>query len=415
MKSLIKIGVFLLGPVFLMLLSGNAMGQKGMIRIGKMRVIPNLSIKTIYDDNIYLGNGTNNSTELKENDWIIHISPSIRITQSLTGRGNIRLGYRGNITNYNENDNNDWDTHSGLLNLDYKAPGGIFLGLDMVFTYTEDPFSSINQFKLGVPQTERWSNNLHTRMGYDFGNRLRLLGYFNYYKQDYEQTEDFSQDYYHNEFGTGLQFRLLPKTWGFFRYHFGERDYNTHPAGTGVTETNDSDFDWQRINMGLAWEATARLTGELNLGYQWENYDNLTDVNGNRYQDRNTLIAATSLSLKASPTTRLALSLTRALRESASDTNEFFYDTGFGLNLQRTIIPKFFLTVGGIYILNEYNLPVNEPREDDNYRANIGLEYKIRDWLKAGAGYHYKQKESNNLDFEYRDNQFMIFITAGPY
>ncbi|MBW2002183.1 MAG: outer membrane beta-barrel protein, partial [Deltaproteobacteria bacterium] len=210
------------------------------------------------------------------------------------------------------------------------------------------------------------------------------------------------------EFGAGFQMRLLPKTWAFFRYYFGERDYFTHPAGTGVNGANDSDFGWNRVNFGLTWESGAKLEGELNLGYQFMDYENTVDVEGDRYDDKDTWIAATSITYTATPTLGLALRLTRALRETGSGDNEYFEDTGIGINIKKVIQPKFTLTVGGVYSVNDYNIP----REDDIYRFDAGLDYQIRERLTAGVDYRYKKQDSNYSENDYTDTQLIISFNA---
>jgi len=406
-----KRGIIIPGLVIsiVMLLSLQLMAQGGNINIGKLKVIPGLTIQELYDDNIFLGNGSNNTTELKESDWITHVMPTLGFNYSLQERGNLSLGYLGDFAYYIDNDNNDWQTHKCMFNLNYKAPGGIIIDINTIHTDAEDPYGSLEGYGRGL-KTERSNNDLKTKIGYDFGNRFKILAYYNYYKQDYDLERDYTQDYDVNEFGIGCQMRLLPNTWGFFRYHFGERDYFTHRVGTGVTESNDSDFEWNRVNFGLTWDIRAKLAGELNFGYQWKDYNNLTDVNGNRYEDKDTWIAATSITYRATPTIALALKITRALRDTGSNDNEYFEDTGIGINLQKVILSKFTLTVGGVHNKNNYNVPLSKPREDDNYRVNIGLVYQIQDRLTAGIDYKHKKKDSNYAENDYTDKQFMISL-----
>lgn len=392
-----------------MMVSSQVSAQGGRIKSGKMTVIPGLTIQEVYDDNIYLQNGTNTTTELKESDLITHLMPEIGLRYDLSERGTFDLAYDGDLAYYRDNDENNWQTHRGTLGFDYRAPGGIILGLNNVYTDTEDPYGNLEQYRTGL-KTERWGNNLMAQVGYEIGSRSRIFAYYNYYKQDYKLARDYTQDYQVNEVGLGYQMRVLPKTWLFARFHLGERDYYTHPQGTGVTEANDSDFMWRRVNAGLTWDTGAKLSGELNLGYQWREHDNLADVAGDQYQDKDTWIAATSMTYALRPTTTLALHFTRALRQTASDTNEYFEDTGIGLGLRQKILAKYTVTAGVAYSVNDYNKPVPKAREDDNYNANIGMNYQIRDWLSAGADYRHKRKDSNYPENDYTDNQFLIFI-----
>ncbi len=394
----------------LLLESAQLMAQEGRIRIGKLKVVPSITLQGVHDDNIYLGNGTNNTNEIEESDWITHFQPALLFDYTLTGRGSLKLGYQGDWAYYGENEQNDWDTQNGFFNLDYKAPGGLILGFNDRYSDAEDPYGSLNEYGLGQPQTARWSNDLKSKIGYEFSKRFRMFTYYNTFTQDYDELKDFTQDYYEYEYGIGAQVRVLPKTWGFTRYHYGSRNYNSHPAGTGSNRANDSDYDWHRVNAGLTWDSGAKLQGELNFGYQWKNYDNLLDAFGNRYDDDDTWIANTSLNYSATATTTLSGSITRRLTESSSVTNEYNETTGFGLTLQQILYTKFTLGAGVNYSINDYNLPIINPREDDNYRFNLDLLYRIQTWLNAGMGYSYNRKDSNYVTNDYTDNRFTISL-----
>jgi uncharacterized protein (PEP-CTERM system associated) len=53
---------------------------------------------------------------------------------------------------------------------------------------------------------------------------------------------------------------------------------------------------------------------------------------------------------------------------------------------------------------------VSEKREDDNYTANVGLDYKIQEWITVGVAYNYKEKDSSDSINDYKDNQFVATI-----
>lgn len=389
-------------------LTNHALTRGGRIHSGNLKIIPGFAIQGVHDDNIYLGNRDNTPQEEEESDWITHLMPLLLFDYSLAERGSLNFGYRGDFAYYNDNDENDWTRHEGILRLDYGSPGGLILGLDNLFVNTEDPYSSENEFLLGQPQVERWYDRLNTTIGFDFSDQLKVFTYYNFYKQEYDEAVDFSQDYKYHEFGAGTQIRLHPKTWGFFRYHYGERDYYTHRGL--VTDSNDSDSDYHRVNVGLIWDADAKLGGELNLGYQWKSYDNSTDVNGNPYDDENTWIARTLISYEAAPTTTLGLGLARALREAGADTNEYYEDTGISLNVQQVLTEKLILHVGGIYSNQDYNMFRSQKREDDNYKVKIDLNYQVQDWLSAQVGYQYWDKDSDQEAYDFTDKQFMVSV-----
>jgi len=406
-----KKGIFIVGfgVSISILLFSQVMAQGDRIRFGNLKIIPDITLQEVYDDNIYLGRGTNSTTELKESDVITHIMPSLGLDYSLHERGNVSFNYTGDLAYYNDNNKNDWQTHKGEFNFNYQAPGGIILDINTIHTDAEDPYGNLELYRIGL-KTERQGNDLKAKIAYSLGNRFQILGYYNRYKQDYDLERDYTQDWDVNEFGAGFQMRLLPKTWAFFRYYFGERDYFTHRGN--VTESNDSDFGWNRVNFGLTWESGAKLGGELNFGYQLMDYENAVDAEGDRYDGKDTWIAATSLTYSATPTIGLALSLTRALRETGSGDNEYFEDTGIGINIKKVIKSKFIFTVGSVYSVNDYNIPLTRPREDHIFKVNIGLDYLIQDWLTASVGYRYEGRDSNYWENEYNDTQFIISLSA---
>ena len=381
--------------------------ESGKIHMGDLKIVPSLTLGSVYDDNIFLGNGSNSPGEEESSDWILRLMPGLLLDYGFGPRGRFRVGYRGDLAYYDDHSRNDWQTHEGLLDLDYRSPGGLIVRAINVYTDAEDPYSSENEYELGR-KIERWHNNLKTRVGFDFRNRFKVLAFYNYYKQDYDQREDFTQDYDCDEFGAGVEMRLLPKTWGFIRYHYGEREYFSHREG--VTEENDSDFSWHRMNAGLTWEPGAKLSGELNVGYQWKDYDNKANKDGYIYDDRNTWIASTMISYRPSLTRVLSFSMIRALREVGSNTDEYFEDTGVGLSLQQVFLDRIRLSVGTILSQNDYNVFDDRRRKDDNYKVNIGLDYSVRDWLHTGLSYSYWRKDSSITRYDFTDNRFMVTI-----
>lgn len=388
--------------------------QGGKIKFGNLSVIPGVTVQGLYDDNIYRGNGKDypgdpakTLAEKKESDWITHVKPGLLLSYELPERGYINLGYQGDFAFYKTNDNNNWKNNQGNFDVNYLAPGGLIVGINELYVKAEDPYGSADQYNLGRV-TKRYYNDLKTKVGYTVMSNFRSFLYFNNYKQKYDNSLfDYSQDYTDNEYGIGAESRFLPKTWGFLRYHYGTRKYDTNAPGQ--SDAFNSDSKWHRVNAGLTWDPGAKLSGEVNVGYQWRKYDHqFTDVlQTTQREDKNTWIAATAINFMPTEGTLIVLNITRAIRSTASDTNEQFVDTGIGLTLQQKLLLKLTLNAGVTYSRNEYNVPVGSERTDKNYLANIGLDYHIQDWMTFGIGYNYNRKDSNIDIQEFTDNQYM--------
>jgi len=394
--------------LLLLVASSGAFAEGGKIRFGNLALIPGLSVQGIHDDNIYLGDGSNTVGEKEESDWITHAKPGMMLELTFPDRGKMMAGYQGDFAYYSDNSDNDWETHKGLFSLNYDSPGGLIAGINNTYADAEDPYGSAEQYGIGT-LTKRWNNDLVSKVGFNFSDRFKILAFYNYYKQDYDNdVRDYTQDYYSNEGGAGFEVKVMPKTWMFLRYYYGTQKYFTHRSG--VTSSNDASFDWQRANAGLGWDSGAKLAGELNFGYQWKSYDNRLDVNGNQYDDRNTWIASTSVDFMPTETTTLSVSIARALRQSGSDSNDYFEDTGYGFSVSQKILSKLLVKAGYNYSENDYFVG---NRKDDNHTLNASLQFElIKDILKAGAEYKYMEKNSNDPGSDYEDNQFIISFDA---
>lgn len=396
--------------------------EGGRFSIGNLKIIPGLGLSGVYDDNIFLGNGyTNNPNnpdttvngKLKkplESDYIFHVNPGILLNYDLGERGRLNLGYEGNWAFYKDFTVQNWNNQRGIIDFDYKAPGGLIAGLLNVYNNGNDPYGDATQFGLGYTK-KRWNNNMNTKLGWDFFNRFKVIGYYNFYKQKYRDDRDSTQNWTDNIFGIGFEMRVMPKTSAFLRYHYGAQDYNDD----FIDSANDASNKRNRVMGGLAWDGGGKLGGELSLGWVWLDYDNDFDTNGIPYKNRNTWAAATSIDYRATATTALTFNLSRGIISTGAARQEYYDDTQVGINVSQDLLYKFSATGGFTYGRNDYNTlnyQGTEDRKDNNYNFNVGLKYKIQSWLNAGIRYRLMRKDSNDVTQTFTDNQVMLTIGA---
>ena len=260
---------------------------------------------------------------------------------------------------------------------------------------------------------QRWRNDLNGNLGWNFSDRFKVLGYYNYFKQKYQDIEDYSQNFTEKEFGFGLDTKVLPRTWAFLNYHHGSQIYDT--AWGNVTQKNNASNQWDRVNVGLKWDSGAKLGGQVDFGYEWLRFDNDFDPQGNPYKNQNTWVAATAVSYRATSTSTLSLTLNRGIRPTGANKAEFYDDTLAGIGLNQDLPYKFSGSAGLYYSRNDYNTLNDlgtEDRVDNNYNANAGLAYRIRAWLNAGLGYRFMRKDSNSFSQSFTDHQVMVTLGA---
>ena len=313
-------------------------GEEGKISIGNLQIVPSVRLGGVYDSNIYLSNSYMNNPNNpgavgpngqllrpEESDYIFHVMPGLLLNYKMPERGALKLGYQGDWAFYNEFTSQNWNNQTGFLDFDYKAPSGLIAGVKNVYRIGNDPYGDASQVGLGYTQ-DRWTNRTNVKVGWEFSDRFRVLGYYNWYKQKYKDERDFTQNWADNEGGVGFEMKVMPKTWAFVRYHYGAQDFDDQPeyvlgVPNPVNTNNDASNKWSRVSAGLAWDGGGKLGGELNFGYQWLSFDNDYDAAGTQYENRNTWVAATSINYQATSTTQLTLNLNRAIRPTGAGFN----------------------------------------------------------------------------------------------
>ena len=397
------------GLLFLICTAAKASAQQREIRLGHLSVIPSLSLEEFYDDNIYLGNGSNRTTELKEADWITHAKPGLLFDYTLDGRGKIKLGYEGDFAKYEKNSINNWRTNVGLLDVDYYAPGGLIVKIKNMFTDAEDPYGAPNLYGLGR-RIKRWIDDGGVVAGFKFSDRFKVLTFYNSFKQRYASSLDFTQNFTSGEVGAGCETKVEEKTWLFLRYFAGHLNYDTHRAG--VTSSNDASYGWKRVNTGLAWDSESRFQGELNIGYQWYSFDNSHDQNNLRYKGTSSWIADTSVSYLQTATRTFNVSLLRNFQQEGAGQSGNFTNTAFGIGMRQTIMSRYLLATRYGYARNKFSSSDN--RKDPIHTAGISFRYLLSDWLAAGIDYSLNKNNSSDSSVRYTDNRFSVTFDVNP-
>ena len=386
-----------------------ASAQQREIRLGHLHVIPSLSLQELYDDNIYYGNGSNRTTELKEADWITHTKPSLLLDYTLDGRGGIKLGYEGDFAKYAKNSINDWRTNHGLFDVDYYAPGGLIVKIKDVFADAEDPYGAPNEFGLGR-KTKRWTEDCAAAVGFKFSDRFKVFMFYNFLKQRYDSKLDFTQNYSTGEIGAGCETKVADKTWLFLRYYAGHQSYDTHR--TGVTGSNDASYGWKKVNTGLAWDPDARFQGQLNIGYQWNSFDNSHDQNNQSYKAKSSWIADTSVSYLQTATRTFTVALSRNFQLLGAGASGYSTNTALSIGMRQKIMSRYLLAVGYGYAINKYSS--TEKRKDPIHTPMISFNYLLSDWLAADIGYSRIKNNSTSSSERYTGNRFSITLNVNP-
>jgi hypothetical protein len=387
----------------------------GRIGFGPLRLLLAVGLQWDYNDNIFWSSGE--IGDPLEDDTLYHALPTAFLDQTFEDGGGWRIGYQGDFVTYRDFDTNDWERNQARFDLDYLRPGGLIARVNNVYTLTDDPFGDVAQYKLGIP-TEREFNDLRARIGYDFGQRFRLLFLGDYYKQVYDDAADFTQDWDRYAAGVGIEFPVATRTWFFLRYHYGVQEFTSEIPP--VTAANNADNTYHQGDIGLQLDPGGRLRGELNVGYQMRTYENDFDSDGDPYADKDTWVAETAIHYlpdnKKVPEYELAdyamlsLNIWRNVHAVGAGTTDFFTETGIGGNVRYDVTPRFNLRWYGKLSTKDYR---NASNEQVGWGAwGVNFTWRIWSWIGIDAGYAWEKQNStiNANDFEI--SRFLLTVTG---
>lgn len=386
---------------------------KGNIHFGKLKVIPGLNYKLENNDNIFLDPAG------EKDDFISTISPSLSLDFTQDQKNYIKLGYNVDVVRYHDFSDTNYEKHSLTGRARYTSPVGWYANAWNYFVDTEDPYGSLNDYNIGE-QTARWNNTFRFRTGYRLADKTRMEFSYRNFVQNYDAFADEWQNKLGHEPGLAFFYKFWPKTSALFEYRYQLREYTEQQDladnDKGIDSNTAQDFSYHKFYVGLQWDATAKINGNLKLGYGLKDYDNSTNWLGEDYDDNSTWIAETRLSYQLAPKTRLTSELLREVRDSSSNDGSTEYEnTRLGIGVKQTLLRRFTLKANASYTAKDYDADrFGNSREDDQYRAKLGCDYKIQDWLTAGVAYTYEDRQSNFADEEYTNN-IIGFHIGGEY
>jgi len=407
--------------VFLFASTGYAQGN---LHIGRLKVITELSYQGRWDDNIYF------APTHTVSDYVNILTPGIQGNWQGDTEGNyFDAGFNVDIARYVDQDINDYETYRLWGGAGYKSPAGFYIKARDFFVDTADPYGAENQFRLGVPQTQRWYNTFDIAAGYEYASRYGIEAEYRNHYLDYDNLYDEWQDRRDNRIGISLFYNYSSKTTLFVQYRRTDADY--YEQNDGVIDVARSlisgrdmfwssdtsqDYTLNDFFIGARFAPGGKLSGEIKIGYGDKDFDNTVDINGNPYEDGDTWISETSVNYEVSSRTLITAELFRGLLGSPDLDSSSYDATQIGISLNQRFYNKFLFDIGLWYGNEDYNQRSGLPNKDlDIYTFRTGLGYEITDWLGAGIKYRYQEKDSDSSFYrgsEYDQNRFTFGIKA---
>lgn len=377
------------------------------IKFGPLELHPGLTAEVIYDDNIFLEESD------EESDLITRLVPLLGITlrPPRVGTRRIRLSvtYAPGINLFGDNASEDFVSHDVLATLVYDPPGGLLFTLTERFLHTSEPSSSEEQSATGEARLPRHQNDVGFGVAYSISSRSEIELLFA--RTDHVFDREFNDNLNRNENTITLTVfrRFLPKTSALVAYSFKYTDF----VDLEPDELN-KDNHQHAVRVGLRFDPTAKVSGRLTVGYAIKIFADDTLPNGQSFDDKEHIFTtATELTWQARRRTQVILLVSRDFRESSTRGASSFNRTLVELGLEQRFpfADALSAALRGSYERDDFN---TIDRQDDIFRAEVHLRYRVFAWLSVGGGYEFVTKSSDDPTVEYDVNRF-IFTASGQW
>jgi Putative beta-barrel porin 2 len=358
------------------------------ITFGPIDIRPKMDFSVLYDDNI-----TISSTNRKA-DFQYTISPGVffGLGDYLQKEANfISLEYIPSLILFNHFSTfNTLDQH--LRAEGQYSFARLKLGPYFEYDKTEGPNRDIgNRVSSEIYATGLLANyNLSERVSFDVDTDLT----FSHYQHQIGSKELVNHDW--------LNYNLTPKVTVGVGMAFGA----LQPESGGTQ-------NYQQGLIRARFVSTAKLTFNGNAGVEFREFPSGTKV---------TPVFGLSADYQLFPGTRLSISGSRSVTNSALVGSDNYTATRVSADISQHLIGNFFLSLDVGYENDAYSqttgistgsTAIIAQRQDNYFFIRPRLIYHLKDWADISVWYFYRDNESNVPTSAFRDNQVALEVGLG--
>jgi hypothetical protein len=371
------------------------------IPAGPVRVYPALQVEFNYYSN-YLRTDSDLVPDMAT--WENVLAPSLRLN-ALKGPDAYNLRYLARIGTIFENTNYNYVDQGVNADANWEFGSRHRLRADYEFLNWTDRPGSGDPGVVSAPNfiskhPDRWQSN-RAQLGYSFGSpgakgRLDLTaaGTERRYLNNDQETRDNNRGLLDATFF----WRIQPHTSLLFDANWQTIDYTNELPGSVTLDSEE----W-RLYTGATWDATAKTTGSVKVGYLAK------DFTASEYQDYSSIGWEANLQWRPRTYSIFNLTTSRNTLESATELADAVAVSAVSLDWMHYWKAHLRSKLSLMGTNDEY---LGEDRVDHRYQVGAGLFFQPTRWVELGAEYRYATRTSDDPLAEYSDNVFMLTVDA---
>ena len=369
----------------------------GKVPLGNgVNLIPVLTVTEKYDDNIF------SAETLPKSSWITVFSPSLAL-EAESKANKFSLTYLLESAFYHDSSTDDY--------LDHFVDGGAHIVASKRIRFDlrggyhqshDDRGTGLSEGAgTGVTKPDKW-DDWNAGASIDLGAQDAMFGLIldgDYVSKRFSNnlTTTASRDLDRINTGVTLLYQVMPKTALIAHVTYDDLKYKTILSGG-----TDLDSQEYRYHGGLMWEATAKTTGRIEVGYQQKKFAaaSRTDFSGISWEGAITWKPQTYSTLDFITSTKSTESNgTGDVIENKDVTVIWAHQWGKRLSHDAMVY----------FARNDYP-PTT--RRDNLLNAGFGLNYQLLRWLGIGARYDYSKRSTNEAGSNYKRNTYSLNLTG---
>ncbi|MBI3313083.1 MAG: outer membrane beta-barrel protein [Candidatus Omnitrophica bacterium] len=362
------------------------------LHAGPVRFHPILRNKITYDDNILY------EPQDEREDVIFNIQPGA-IVELPIGKSQVSAGYQADFEIFSKSRHGQQkDQNQNFFTLaDFNFPSWY---VNVLENFAETSSRAGTTFTGRIP---RFDQSIYPKAGYRW-KRATFEGGFRHFVRDFRRQIDDPFDFQIVEWTGVFYYDLFARLKALLEYQFAQIDY-------------DDDFrrkgNFNQVRTGFDGEIIPNLTAKLRVGTQFRNYAESTRNDGSSRADFNSWVGSIALEYKLRPNITLKASFRRQPVEATFQDVNFYNEHLFSLGAEYEFQPKWTLFSSLKYYRHRYgeNTTVDGHtafRRDHHGGADVGLRYKMQDWIELEIAYLYLRRNSNFSSQDFTDNQFSL-------
>jgi hypothetical protein len=354
---------------------------------GPLYFTPYVGVAVGRDDNIF-------TTRTNKKASTLYVtSPGFKLDARRPGMV-FQANYQAQVGRYAQSEDDNYFDQNARLQLDMAFGSRTFLRLGEDYIRSHEPRGSTDRAISQHPDRYYVSSPNATFAFGAPGAAGRVELYAADARRHYIDNREFTAtgDRRNKEYGGAFYWRVMPKTYVLAEARRTDIEYK---IASPFSATED------RYYAGVSWEATALTTGTLKVGRMRREFDSgLPSVNATSWEGN----------ISWAPRTYSTFDL-----YTARQTNE---STGLG-NFILSSVHGVTWTHAWSSVLNtavdfRYQKDAYQgfDRTDETKSLGLKVGYRFRPWLTLGGAYVYTRRDSNQGQFEYDKNLYMLTATG---